>query len=95
VERVEDVLKEINLLPAPACPAARRVSVSVPEQPDLSDFAGYADPLLAALGYDPVTLDALCERSGQPPEAAAARLLELELAGHAERLPGNLFRRLG
>jgi hypothetical protein len=78
---VEDVLKEINLLPAPACPAARRVSASVPEQPDLSDFAGYADPLLAALGYDPVTLDALCERSGQPPEAAAARLLGLGLAG--------------
>ena len=51
-----------------------------------------SDPLLAALGYDPVTLDA---RSGQPPEAAAARLLALELAGHAERLPGNLFRRLG
>jgi len=95
VERVEDVLKEINQLPAPACPAARRVSASLPEQPDLSDFAGYADPLLAALGYDPVTLDALCERSGQPPEAAAARLLELELAGHAEPLPGNLFRRLG
>lgn len=95
VERVEDVLEEINLLPAPARPAARRVPASVPEQPDLSDFAGHGDPLLAALGYDPVTLDALCERSGQPPEAAAARLLEQELAGHAERLPGNLFRRLG
>ncbi|MGH8788529.1 MAG: DNA-processing protein DprA [Cupriavidus necator] len=95
VESVEDVLEEINLLPAPARPAARRVPASAPEQRDLSDFAGHADPLLAALGYDPVTLDALCERSGQPPEAAAARLLELELAGHAERLPGSLFRRLG
>ncbi|WP_374063632.1 DNA-processing protein DprA [Cupriavidus sp. DF5525] len=66
-----------------------------PGRPDFSDFADPSDPLLAALGYDPVTLDALCERSGQPPEAVAARLLELELAGHAERLPGNLFRRLG
>ncbi|UDM50470.1 DNA-processing protein DprA [Cupriavidus sp. MP-37] len=91
VERTGDVLEEINLGPAapvrgePTAPAVAS---------DQSEFADPADPLLAALGYDPVTLDALCERSGQPPDAAAARLLELELAGHAERLPGNLFRRL-
>ncbi|SOY78918.1 similar to smf, putative DNA processing chain A (drpA); putative exported protein [Cupriavidus taiwanensis] len=91
VERTGDVLEEINLGPAapvPGLPPARA------EASDQSEFADPADPLLAALGYDPVTLDALCERSGQPPDAAAARLLELELAGHAERLPGNLFRRL-
>ncbi|NUO89064.1 MAG: DNA-protecting protein DprA [Cupriavidus sp.] len=91
VERTEDVLEEINL--GPATPV--RCDLPAPAQPsDQSEFADSTDPLLAALGYDPVTLDALCERSGQPPDAAAARLLELELAGHAERLPGNLFRRL-
>ncbi|MBP0635239.1 DNA-processing protein DprA [Cupriavidus sp. amp6] len=89
VESVEDVLDELGV-PAPSQAAAA---------PD-HDVAGKvrlsepADTLLPALGYDPVTLDALCERSGQPPETVAARLLELELAGVAERLPGNLFRRL-
>nr|WP_238587278.1 hypothetical protein [Cupriavidus sp. IDO] len=58
-------------------------------------LAATDDPLLAALAYDPVTLDTLCERSGLPPEAAAARLLELELEGLVERLPGSHFRRLG
>ncbi|WP_116355192.1 DNA-processing protein DprA [Cupriavidus taiwanensis] len=95
VERTEDVLEEINL--GPAAPGIGRPTLPGPASPppsDQSEFADPADPLLAALGYDPVTLDALCERSGQSPDAAAARLLQLELAGHAERLPGNLFRRL-
>ena len=91
VERTEDVLEEINL--GPASPLRPQALGSQPAA-EQSEFADRADPLLAALGYDPVTLDALCERSGQPPDAAAARLLELELAGLAERLPGNLFRRL-
>lgn len=91
VECTEDVLEEINL--GPAAPPHARLPAP-PTASDQSEFADPADPLLAALGYDPVTLDALCERSGQPPEAVASRLLELELAGHAERLPGNLFRRL-
>ncbi|WP_414212954.1 DNA-processing protein DprA [Cupriavidus necator] len=104
VECPQDVLEEVGLpAPAPhggasvptAAPTPATTPTGQPGQPDFSDFADTSDPLLAALGYDPVTLDALCERSGQPPEAAAARLLELELAGHAERLPGNLFRRLG
>ncbi|SDD13317.1 DNA protecting protein DprA [Cupriavidus sp. YR651] len=53
-----------------------------------------SDALGAALAYDPVTFDALCERSGLTAEAASATLLQLELAGAAERLPGNRYRRL-
>lgn len=52
------------------------------------------DPLLAALGYDPIPLDALCENLGQAASELAAQLFALELAGHIERLPGNVFRRL-
>ncbi|NOV25733.1 DNA-protecting protein DprA [Cupriavidus necator] len=95
VERIEDVLEEINLGPtSPLRPPPAAQALASQPVAEQSEFADRADPLLAALGYDPVTLDALCERSGQPPDAAAARLLELELAGLAERLPGNLFRRL-
>lgn len=66
--------------------------VSAPPADTSSDTP--ADPLLAALGYDPVTLDALCERLGHAASELSAQLFTLELAGHIERLPGNVFRRL-
>ena len=37
------------------------------------------DPLLSALGYDPVDLDQLQARTGWPTAQLSARLLELEL----------------
>ena len=52
------------------------------------------DPLLAALGHDPVTLDALLARTGDSAAALSARLLELELEGRVARLPGGLYQRL-
>ncbi len=51
------------------------------------------DPLLAALGYDPTTLDALQARTGWPTAELNAKLLELELQGEVARLPGGLFQR--
>jgi len=51
------------------------------------------DPLLEAMGWTPVTLDALQARTGLPTSALNHRLLELEMDGHVERLPGPLFRR--
>ncbi|KAA6124512.1 DNA-processing protein DprA [Cupriavidus cauae] len=53
-----------------------------------------ADALGTALAYDPVDPDTLCIRTGLPPEAVAAALLQLELTGAVERMPGNLYRRL-
>ncbi len=53
-----------------------------------------ADALGTALAYDPVDPDTLCVRTGLPPEAVTAALLELEFAGAVERMPGNLYRRL-
>ncbi|QQE06892.1 DNA-protecting protein DprA [Cupriavidus sp. ISTL7] len=55
---------------------------------------GRADALGTALAYDPVDADTLCARTGLPPEAVCGALLELELAGAVERMPGNLYRRL-
>ena len=57
--------------------------------------AGPDDALRAALGHDPVTFDALSARTGLPADQLAARLLELELAGVVERLPGGLLQRRG
>ena len=51
------------------------------------------DPVLEALGHDPVTLDALCARTGWSAQGLNARLLELELEDRVARLPGGLYQR--
>lgn len=51
------------------------------------------DSLLQALGHDPVSLDALMARTGEDAARLSARLLELELEGRLQRLPGQLFQR--
>jgi DNA processing protein len=45
------------------------------------------------MGYDPVTLDALVARTGRSAADLGAKLLELELEGLVQRLPGQLFQR--
>ena len=52
------------------------------------------NPILAALGYDPLDLDTLCDRSGLTPDSASAMLLTLELEGVVSRLPGGKFQRV-
>lgn len=87
VESSADVLEEIGRLAAtPATPA-------VAPRRDEEPGAAEPDPLLRALGHDPVTLDALQARTGEPTPWLQARLLELELAGQVARLPGGLFQR--
>lgn len=53
------------------------------------------DPLLAALGFEPTTLDALLARTGESTATLTARLFELEMQGVVARLPGGLFQRCG
>jgi DNA processing protein len=53
------------------------------------------DGLLAAMGFDPVGLDALQARTGLDTASLQARLLELELDGRVGRLPGGLLQRTG
>ena len=58
------------------------------------DEGAQENPVLAALGFDPLDLDALCQRSGLTPESASAMLLTLELEGVVSRLPGGRFQRV-
>ena len=62
-------------------------------EPGCRRRAGRDDPVLQALGHDPVTLDALCARTGWSAQELSARLLELELEGRVARLPGGLYQR--
>jgi DNA processing protein len=81
VDSAQDVLDEL-----PWHAAAAAVPASLPINGD--------DPLLEALGFDPVNLDALVARTGWPAPELNARLLELEMSGDVARLPGQLFQRV-
>ena len=50
--------------------------------------------LLDALGYGPVDTDTLAALTTAAPCTLAGQLLNLELSGHIERLPGGLFQRV-
>jgi len=84
VDSADDILEELNLgRPAGSAPAPAAASDAT------------ADPLLDALGFEPVSLEALVARTGWSAAELSARLLELELDGHVARLPGQLFQRIG
>jgi DNA processing protein len=53
-----------------------------------------ADPLITALGFEPVGIDQLQARTGWPTAELSARLLELELQGQVARLPGGRYQRI-
>ena len=83
VETAQDILEELRW-PSPSSSAATAPA----------DASDPGDPLLAALGFDPVTLDALVARTGSSTAELSVRLLDLELDGQVARLPGQLFQRL-
>lgn len=51
--------------------------------------------LLDSMGYDPVSVDLLIQRSGFPAETVSSMLLLLELEGHVSSVPGGKFTRMG
>jgi DNA processing protein len=82
VDSAQDILEELQWGQQPARP----VLTAHPEE--------VSDPLWEALGFDPVSLDALTARTGWPAQQLNVRLLELELEGRVARLPGQLFQRV-
>jgi DNA processing protein len=89
VELAQDVLEELHL---PATGLAENADRAVQSANSENDEA--ENPLLAALGFDAVSLDALQARTGLDTARLQAQLLELELNGQVARLPGGLFQRL-
>ncbi|HNK20136.1 MAG TPA: DNA-protecting protein DprA, partial [Piscinibacter sp.] len=83
VETAQDVLEELGVTAAPG-PASGGAEPA-PQRPD---------PLLDAMGHDPIVLDELIARTGWSAAELAAKLLDLELAGRIERLPGQRFQRI-
>lgn len=81
VESAQDVLEELKLVPG-------LTLIADATSPTATDTA-----LLAALGFDPVGLDALQARCGLDTASLQAQLMTLELDGLVARLPGGLFQR--
>jgi DNA processing protein len=88
VETAQDVLEELKMC------SPHAVTTTLPEQPDVHQNEEAADPILRAMGFDPVSQEALSLRTGMGPAELGARLLELELMGQVSRLPGLRFQRL-
>lgn len=89
VELAQDVLEELHLAArAAGDPSGADMDATSDEAPD-DDH-----PLLAALGFDATSLDALQARTGLDTAHLQAQLLELELEGRVARLSGGLFQRL-
>ena len=93
VESAQDVLEECRwALPAATSFTAGDTAVGSGEP---AAIAPQESALLQAMGYDPVGLDALVNRTGMNAASLQVQLLELELDGVVARLPGALFQRVG
>lgn len=92
VARAEDMLEELRPSPTKASlgESLRDEQPADPPEPD-----GETGLVLAAMGYEPVSLDALQARGGWSTAQLNALLLDLELSGAVTRLPGQLFQRQG
>lgn len=86
VESAQDILEDLHLATTAANGAA--------ETRAGNECEAERDPLLQALGHDPVGLDALQARTGLSTPELQTQLLTLELDGTVRRLPGGLFQRL-
>jgi DNA processing protein len=98
VESAQDVLEELPMTPSRAHP---NTTISIANYIDTAGGEGSFgsqssshNALLQALGHDPVSLDALIDRTGIPAANLQVQLLELELLGDVARLPGGLFQRM-
>ena len=90
VETADDVLAELPASDHPLDPATRAMSASAHSLPDLLTEQielPDQDPILAAVGHEPVLPDTLAAQLELDAGELGARLVMLELAGRLERRP--------
>lgn len=81
VDQIQDIIDELGL-PAVAMTDAQ------------NEDAVPVEPLLACMGYDPVSMQTLVERSGLTSDSLSAMLLMLELENKVASLPGGRYQRI-
>lgn len=80
VESAEDVLSELDWATSVQAPSKQRASKS--------------SPFLQNMGFDPVDIETLSQRSGLTTDRLSAMLLTLELEGCIVALPGSRYQRI-
>jgi len=85
VETAQDILEEQAF--STSFDAVHRPQETAATAPETED------PVLDAMGYDPVTIDTMVHRTGLTTETLYAMLLDMELEGRVSRLPGGRFQR--
>jgi DNA processing protein len=82
VTSLEDVLVELT-------------GVRVPRPTGIEPATAPSHPLLDLMGYSPVTIDQMAQRTGHSVSRLAAELFRLEVEGRVAALAGGFFQRLG
>ena len=92
VETAEDIVEELGAL---AGVLVEEASISAPQNEVVEEaLEGDYALLMAALGFDPIGIDMLVEKSGLTAEAVSSMLLLLELQGQVESLAGGRYARI-
>jgi len=91
VESAQDILEELRDF----TPAAAAAGTPGPAPASANPKDPLTSRLLTAMGFDPVHVDLLAQRSGFDITIISTQLLTLELDGLVERLPDGAYRRLG
>jgi DNA processing protein len=91
VEGIADILEEIapqivipHSVPGPGC------AVDCPDTPSLGKLQAQ---VLAQIAFEPLSVDAVVERTGLTPEVVSSILCDLELQGVVSALPGARYAR--
>lgn len=90
VETVDDVLEELGVWWS--LQPGDETATSVSAAPDLSALGQREIAVFEALGYDPLSTDALSSATGLPADQLMQSLLLLELEGLASSAPGGYLR---
>ncbi|WAW11075.1 DNA-processing protein DprA [Oxalobacter vibrioformis] len=89
VETAQDIMEELPPLDALVADLVEKA-----DRMDEAEMDEDAERILSALGFDPVDPDRLCERLEMDIAVLNAILLEMEMDGLVELLPGGRYRRL-
>nr|WP_253273777.1 DNA-processing protein DprA [Collimonas arenae] len=100
VESAQDILEELGTFHRTAAvhagggAANNEAQIAGEADEDIAAMADDNQRLLRQLGYDPISFDVLAARCESDAASLNGQLLELELAGLIEVLPGGLYRRI-
>ena len=90
VESVDDILEEL----APQLPCCSGDAVPVPDSDRSRIMPEQARQILALIGYDPVPIEVITERTKLPVAETSQILMWLELDSHIKNVPGGFVRSL-